>query len=291
MSDIITRNPCINEIPELRSIWKRVFGSVGEEAFFIHYYEPKLCVIAEHDNDPASVGYLVPFGHILNGQESVPCAMIYSVATLPEYRCMGHGTAVVNELIRLARKLGYPAVVLCPIDEKLFGYYGKHANMYDWFYVNEQVFSSALVSSDSVMLTEVTINEYNNQREELLKGITHIKHDFYTLEYQSMLCDELGGGLFRIGDSCAVVESQQDGAVWIKELLLPGGGSDDFTSDPHSIGALTAIANKFPSSKYVVRTPSRIGMGRRFGMIALPDDLQADLSDSTTSPWYGMAFD
>jgi len=268
-----------------------VFGSVGEEAFFLHYYDPKLCVIAEFDNDPASVGYLVPFGRILYGQESVQCAMIYSVATLPEYRGMGYGTAVVNELIKLARKLGYPAVILCPIDDKLFGYYGTRANMCDWFYVNEQVFSSALVSSDSVLLTEVTINEYNIQREKLLEGIIHIEHDFYTLEYQSMLCDELGGGLFRIGDSCAVVEPQQDGAVWIKELLLPGSCTDDFTSDPHSINALAAIAYKFPSSKYVVRTPSRISMGRRFGMIALPEDLKADLSDSITSPWYGMAFD
>jgi len=291
MSEIITRNPSINEIPELRRIWKRVFGSVGEEAFFLHYYDPKLCVITGFDNDPASVGYLVPFGHIQYGQKSIPCAMIYSVATLPEYRGMGHGTAVVNELIRLARKLGYPAVVLCPIYDKLFGYYGKRANMRDWFYVNEQVFNSVQVSSDSVLLTEVTINEYNIQREELLKGITHIKHDFYTFEYQSMLCDELGGGLFRIGESCAVVESQQDGAVWIKELLLPGSGTDDFTSDPHLINALAAIAYKFPACKYVVRRPSRIGLGRRFGMIALSDDLQADLSDSTTSPWYGMAFD
>jgi len=277
-------------MPELRRIWNRVFGGVGEEAFFIHYYNPKLCVIAEFDNDPASVGYLVPFSHILYGQESIPCAMIYSVATLPEFRGMGYGTVVVNELIRLARKLGYPAVALCPVDDKLFGYYGKRANMCDWFYVNEQVFSSVPVSSDPVLLTEVSINEYNIQREELLKGITHIKHDFYTLEYQAMLCNELGGGLFRIGDSCAVVESQQDGAVWIKELLLPGW-TDDFTSDPHSINALAAIAYKFPSSKYVVRTPSRIGAGRRFGMIALSDDLRAKLSDSTTSPWYGMAFD
>jgi len=267
-----------------------VFGSVGEEAFFIHYYEPKLCVIAEHDNDPASVGYLVPFGYIQYRQKSVPCAMIYSVATLPEYRGSGYGTAVVNKLIRQAHKLSYPAVVLCPIDDTLFGYYSKRANMCDWFYVNEQVFSSGQVSSDSVLLTEVTINEYNTQREELLKGITHIKHDLYTFEYQTMLCDELGGGLFRIGDSCAVVESQPDGAVWIKELLFPGG-TDDFTSNPHLINALAAIAHNFPSSKYVVRTPSRIGAGRRFGMISLSDDLLAGLNDSTTSPWYGMAFD
>ena len=97
-----------------------------------------------------------------------------------------------------------------------------------------------------------------------------------------MLCSELGGGLFRFGDACAVVEVQEDSGVWIKELLTSGPDADNFVS---------AIAARFPADEYTVRYPSNPGQGRRFGMLDLQDDIFGNLSKTSPAPWYGMAFD
>jgi len=307
MSGSVLRSPSAGEKPLLYSIWDTVFGSVGKDSFFDCFYNDDLCVLAEFEGTAASVGYLVPTGEILHGSISVPCAMIYSVATLHMYRGMGIGTAVVRELIRVANKLGFPAVVLCPMNDELFGFYSKRTGMRDFFYIGERIadcgqgcepacvdpaglkylkepkdLKEPKEPKDLKELNEVSANEYLRLRENLLAGSVHIKQDIKILEYQIMLCNELGGGLFRFGDSCAAVELQENGGVWIKELLSSGPDADDFVS---------AIAAMFPAHEYTVRFPSNLNEGRRFGMLDLQDDVFGDLSNITPAPWYGMAFD
>jgi len=259
-----------------------VFGSIGKDSFFDCFYSDDLCVLAEFEGVVAAVGYLVPTGEIVHGPISVPCAMIYSVATLPMYRGMGLGTAVVRELIRAARKLGFPAVVLCPMNDELFGFYSMRTDMRDFFYVGERTVKCTQASGDPAYLKEISANEYLRMRENLLDGSVHIKQDTGIFEYQSKLCNELGGGLFRFRNSCAVVELQTDGGVWIKELLASGSESDDIIS---------AIAARFPAHEYTVRFPSNSNGGRRFGMLYLQDDIFGDPCKISPAPWYGMAFD
>jgi len=282
MSGSVLRSPSAGEKPQLYNIWDTVFGSVGKDSFFDCFYNDDLCVLAEFEGAAAAVGYLVPTGGILHGSISVPCAMIYSVATLPMYRGMGIGTAVVRELIRVANKLGFQAVVLCPMNDELFGFYSKRTGMRDFFYIGEKIVDCGQGCGDPADLKEVSANEYLRLRENLLAGSVHIKQDIKILEYQIMLCNELGGGLFRFGDSCAAVELQEDGGVWIKELLTSGPDADDFVS---------AIAARFPAHEYTVRFPSNLNEGRRFGMLDLQEDVFGDLSNITPAPWYGMAFD
>ena len=291
MSACVLRSPSAVEKPQLYNIWDTVFGSIGRDSFFDCFYNEDLCVITEFEGAVAAVGYLIPTGELLHGSISVPCAMIYSVATLPVYRGMGFGTAVVRELIRSANKLGFPAVVLCPTNDDLFGFYSKRTGMSDFFYIGEKVVKRGQAGGDPVglkefkelkELKEVSANEYILLRENLLDGSLHIKQDIKIFEYQFMVSGELGGGLFRFGDSCAVVEVQEDGAVWIKELLTSGTDSDDFVS---------AIAARFPADDYTIRFPSSYDQGRRFGMLDLQDEIFSDLSKITPAPWYGMALD
>ena len=291
MNEIITRNPRADEVPALRDIWKNTFGSIGEESFFRHYYNPEFCIVAEYDNAAATVGYLVPYGEIVCGSETIRSAMIYSVATVPQCRGMGLGTAVVNELIKKAYKSGFPAVVLCPSSDELFDYYSKQTGFRDWFYTDELTLKAVPAVTNNASIIEINATEYNTQREELLKGITHIKHDIYALEYQVLLCNELGGGLFRIDDSCAVVECQPDGVVWIKEFLTPGGLIDDFAESLTAKDMLAAIVCLFPADEYLIRHPARIGKGRRFGMLTLSKELKNEPVFEDSVPWYGMAFD
>jgi len=291
MNCIITRKSRAAEIPELRNIWNDIFGGTGEEAFFRHFYDPELCIIAEAGNSPAAAGYLVPFGEIVHCSEAVPCAMIYSVATRSEYRGLGLGTAVVNGLIDLARELGYPAVVLSPVDDGLFTYYSTRTELTDWFFIQESMIKTASVNSCTTQLEEISIDDYITKREDLLKENVYIKHDFHVLEYQKMLCEESGGGFLRIGDSCAVAERQADGTLWIKELLIPGYAKDEAAPEDITAVIAASISRMFNAAECVVRLPANRGEGRRFGMLAYSGCLFDIKHVGFPAPWYGMAFD
>ena len=283
----------------LQIIWNTVFGDPHEEidAFFSIFPEPGMAVVADTGTGPVAAGYILPTGNLLYHGSIITCAMIYSVATLPEYRNRGYGAAVVRELISLGYARGYKALVLCPSSDSMYEYYSKRSDMRSWFYTSEMSFSSA-PASDKAALIRVAEEEYSNLREHLLAGTPHIAFDKRMLSYQLALAGRSGGGLFRAdapgGVGCAVVEMQTDGGVWIKELLASG-------ADEHCV--LSAIALKYPAAEYTVRTPalSPAPATRRFGMLAISDDTMISdnsefrISDSeffgSALPYYGLAFD
>ena len=324
--EIEIRKPLIGEEDALGYIWKTVFDDGDESAFFNYYYNPELSIIAAHSGIPVSTGYLLPAGNLICGDLTVPCAMIYGVATLPEYRKLGFGTAVVRKLILTAHSAGFPAIVLCPSTNSLFEYYSSRTDFRDWFYIMERKFKKIPQTSTADRLVEVLPNDYNNARKKLLANIPHIEPDMRALSYQSALCQELGGGLFQTdtpgGISCAIVERQRDGALWIKEVLAPVGYEGNM---------LAAIASVFPAEEYIVRTPagrfnsqftthypkftiqnsefripnsefpnSVIGqfcswdcesVVRRFGMLTASDAMLQALLAYNVFPWFGLAFD
>lgn len=320
---ITTRRPRVDEEETLSQIWKIVFNDGDESTFFNHYFAPELCVVATRGDVPVATGYLLPAGNIICDELSVPCAMIYGVATLPEHRNLGFGAAVVGELVSVAHDAGFPAVALCPSNDGLFEYYNSHTEFRDWFYIQEHKFSTIPVTCAVTQLVEILPYEYCRIRKSLLTGIAHIEPDSRALLYQKSLCRELGGDLFRAdtpgGVSCAVVERQSDGSLWIKELLTPDGFETDVTA---------AIASEFPAGEYVVRTPVRLKYPqkavrdlppseryamkparqyntgfhhlcndyatagiRRFGMLSAPDSLLRKLLIRNIPPWFGLAFD
>ena len=318
MNKITIQEPQGDEMPVLRNIWENVFGNVGMDAFFRHYFSPGLSVTAEFEGTPAAMGFLVPFGEIVNGSKPSPCFMIYSVGTLPEYRGKGLGTFVIRKLIARASDFNSPSVVLCPSEDGLFEYYSERTELRDYFYINELVFKTAPYSAKKTLPVEVSISEYKSLRENLLKDITFIRHDLRALEYQAELCKELGGGLYKIENSCAVIERQADGAIWVKELLMPGLTPGDLSSDAYMKDIIASIADKYPTDEYVVRFPSRTGEGRRFGMLTArhgdgsytrqedgssakqgdgsrqetgSSARQGEIKTDGPSPWYGVAFD
>ena len=325
------RNPENSEKGALRHIWKSVFGGTDEDIFFNNYYTPGNCIVAESGGIIAGAGHLLPFGNLVSGNlvsgdrgipgalrdatntlrntpnashstpnasRSIHCAMIYAVATLPEYRSRGLGGAVVRELIAKGQEKGYPAIVLCPSEDSLFGYYSARSGLKDWFYVNESVFDAPMTGSSSIELTAQEPEAYARLRGGLLSGIPHINMDVRALSYQNCLCRHYGGGMYMAaspeGVSCLTVELQPGGEVLVKELLTP------VNSDSGGIisGILSAVASSFPAGKYIVRTPAVNGCSplsgfeaRRFGMLASPEDLISGNYAINPPPWYGFAFD
>ena len=295
MNTINTRAPYANEIPMLQKIWKSGFGDNPDiELFFDHYYSPELCVVACANDYPAGAGYLIPLGDFVCDDKRIPCAYIYSIAVLAEYRGLGLGNAVVRELIDRGHTAGYPLVVLSPADDTLFEYYAARTKLKEWFYINEAITqnpdneSSSSAASDT-RLSEITAEDYAALRARLLNGTPHIEHGPRALEYQQLLCNCYGGGLFKIElngkECCAAVEIESNKQIALKELLAP----DELLS-----GALSALRTRFPSSKYTVRVPIQSMTNktsiRRFAMVAATNaDFLA--CDFATSPWFGPAFD
>jgi len=286
--EIVTRRPRIEEISALRHIWKTVFCSDDDEIFFRFYYNRDMCVVAVREDVPVAAGYLLPVGNILCGEQHIPCAMIYAVATLPEYRRHGYGSEAVRALISASRDAGYPAVVLCPSDDDLFDYYSENTELREWFYTNERSCGISQTGTGFAELSRITSEEYRVLRNSLLAGSTYIESDRRALEYQNLLCEYYGGGLYQIhsngGVSCAVVEKSPDGVILIKELLTPSDCESEVVS---------AIAAAYPAPGYKIMSPvmSDSAVSRRFGMLAVTDELKKEFVTENAFPWYGLAFD
>jgi len=297
MSEVTIRHPHIDEAPVLQEIWYSIFGDIGIDAFFNTFYDPGFCVVTEFKGSITSMGYLLSSGDIKvvqdsnNSEMSLRSAMIYSVGTLPAYRGEGFGSKVVDGLINLAHESDYDAVVLCPSEDSLFEYYSTRTKLRDWFFINEYTFIVPPTGVSPVVPEKISVNDYISMREELLGEIVHIRQESQHFKYQHDLSVELGGGLFRIGDSCAVVERQPNGAVWIKELLIPDICDEGQITDFEFNRSVVSIAQTFPSHVYLVRTPAGTGRGRRFGMIDFLKSGFGDFKKSNVAPWYGMAFD
>jgi len=310
------RHPRSEDIPVLKSIWKSVFEEDDYEVFFQHYFDPEFCFVADGDGDrPAASGYLFPAGRLISDNTSVPCAMIYAVATLPEYRSRGFATAVVTALITTGRAAGFHAIALCPAEDSLFEYYSARTKLQDTFFNMEYKLTAQPASGNLPDLIQTDPEEYGRLRSRLLAGIPHLEPDIRALFYQEELCSRRGGGLFRAdtpqGTSCAIVESYPDDSVLIKELLSPSGDISNI---------FPAIAAAFPAAEYIVRIPAqsagmqnsgpeehgaviikdvpgstepvlRHGIISRFGMLTAPEGIFDALGSQKTAPWLCPAFD
>ncbi|MDR1329789.1 MAG: GNAT family N-acetyltransferase [Oscillospiraceae bacterium] len=261
--DILIREARIRDAPHIKRLWQRVFNDTDEVigAFFEVYIDVRLCVLAQIGGRLAGLGLLLPVGDFVTQQSATQCAMLYALATEPEFRGLGCASLITRELLRVGKKHGFGLIALRPASDALFDFYGKNG-FYETFYCREYtVKASALKKTvqnvPGIALTRASPEEYLARRELLLRGVPHIAFDRRALAFQARLSP--GGGLFFAGDGCAAIEAtgQPGGRVLISELL----GADE--------GAIiAAVADAFPANEYLVRAPVRKAESEitRFGM-------------------------
>lgn len=315
------------DIPRLKALWKTVFGDGDGDIghFFDTWFSPDLTAVVDVGGNPVSAAYILPVGELVlpcrhsggypekdDAAMRYPAAMLYAIATLPEWRGCGYGETVTRTARAQAVKKGYPAVVLKPADEGLAGYYEKHTDFRSFFEAVETEYpvadlpvreyrnfcSSAPETAaerlgSRLTMAPVSPHEYGLIRRSLLGGCAYIDLEERALEYQQYLCKKAGGGLFKLlpdgGDAggavgCASVEPEESGAVHIKELLLISGS---LVPD-----ALSAAARLIEAGRYLVRTPTYNGgkRSRSFAMMA-PFEGCPNVSYVYSAKWYGPAFD
>jgi len=277
---------------QLKALWQTVFGDSDEylENFFCCMYSPGMAIVAEADGKIVSCAFLLDLGDLVDGHgtETGPCSVLYALATYPEYRGRGLGSAVVNGILKLSEKLDFSAAVICPAEPSLFDYYGKNFGYETYFTVSEKtVLRPDAISAKKTELRKINSREYGILREKYLSGRTHIKFNPRTLSYQQSLCTASGGDMYTfIKDgspiACCASEIYED-TMYIKELLFETDHSEDlFVSEIFSV--FSAV------NKIVLRTPELSGTsGRNFAMISAESKkpCKADL----LPPWFGFAFD
>jgi len=314
MKDIVLRSPSANDLDKLKSLWNTVFGSVAMDAFFAELYNSEMCYAVFSENELCAMGYLVEAGELMHKGEAFKTAMIYSVATASAFRGKGYAKAVVDELAAKAFSAGYPVVVLSPSEDSLFEFYEKKCGFSTRFYIYDYDYPKPVItafsgekgeqptlSDSNIELKKISVEDYIKLRTSLLKEHTYIKLTARIFEYQKQICDEVGGGFYLFGDSCAIIEMQDDLSICVKELLSPHDNNNAFIS---------AIAEKYPSDIYTVRTPASSGttttentfirnkhnpsvsiVKRRFGMIKTDKRSPPDIVSGEPLPWYGLALD
>lgn len=273
MNTTVTRRPNSGETDDLRLIWESAFGPGEVKTFFTQMFDPGRCIVAIDGGGPVAAGYLLPGGTLLAHGTSTRCAMIYAVATLPEYRGRGYGASVVRGLVAAGRDSGFPAIVICPSEDSLFEYYSDRTGFREWFFISERRYVSAMTSNYVATSAEVTPDEYCRLRQVFLESTPHVVPDISVVSYQRELSRELGGGLFRfetsVGDACAVVEWQPGGVVFARELLFrgpPAAGGAGYGSGCRDVEAkaIMEIASALQAREIIARTPVWPG-GRHAG--------------------------
>jgi GNAT superfamily N-acetyltransferase len=307
----VTRLAVNEDTPSLKALWKTVFGDDDADIdhFFDTWFSPELTVVidasavmngntsAKGVENLAAAAYIVPVGDLVlpdtHDGKRLKCAMLYAIATLPEYRGHGYGEAVTRAAAKQASKLGYEAAVLKPADDSLFEFYAKRSEFREFFSACEtQLLAAELPLYDPrCILAPVSPIEYRALRRQFLTGCTYIDMDERALSYQLYLCGDSGGGLYAIKNDgnnagCAVIEVIGD-TVSIKELLLD--------AVCRMADAVSTASQLIPAKNYSVRSVPETenpanDQCRRFGMMIPISRYMADLSVQPAK-WYGLAFD
>ena len=119
---MIIKAPKQTDIPALRSLWKDTFGDTDAflEIFFSTAFSTERSLCACIDSE--AVGMLYWFDCTYEGKK---IAYLYAVATHRDYRGRGICHALMDEVHRLLRELGYSGVILVPAKENLFDFYAR----------------------------------------------------------------------------------------------------------------------------------------------------------------------
>ena len=311
------RMPLPHELENLHKIWRSCFSDEDKSLFFSFFYKPELCKVVICDDAPVAMGFLIPVGNLVDSlRQKHPCAFVYALATLPQFRGRGFACGIVEALIREGVSRGYTAIALRPSEDSLFEYYNKNSPFREWFYCAESLFDFTDIgiagsrpkqtgkTPASVELCKISAEKYADLRNDILRehmpnGSCYVEMSAHALRYQEKICKIYGGGLYCAklsggfaggGFAVAAVELHSDNVVTIKELLAP--------ANPVSgkAGIISAISQIFPARQYITRCPvvdfQNSAASKRFAMLAaLPGITDAGPLSQTSAPWCGLAFD
>ena len=221
MADHVIRELREEDLPALTALWARVFGDSEEltGGFFRLLPEMGLGVTALLEGQAVGMAYaLTGLELVQPGQRPRPCGYLYAVAVEESARHLGLGRALSRAALALAEKRGAEVLCTLPAEPSLYGWYREILGLDCALRRKETLLKSA----GALPWAPLDAAEYARRREILLRERPHLRLGLPALEFERLLCESYGGGLYAWGDSLAAAYREGELGL-IRELLCPAG--------------------------------------------------------------------
>lgn len=112
---------------QIKEIWRSTFGDTPAyvDLLFNAYFSENLSQWITLDGKVAACGIGIPYDFVCCNGEKFRGLYLCGLATVPEMRCQGLMTRLLEEMEENARKRGFDATFLIPADEELRNFYAK----------------------------------------------------------------------------------------------------------------------------------------------------------------------
>ena len=280
-----------------KELWKRCFDDSDSyiDFYYANRYKEDETAVLLHDGEILAMLTMVSVRMVIPDNRSFKTAMLYAIATHPNYQNMGLAARLIDFSNQYLRTQKTELSVLAPANRHLFDYYRK-LGYQDGFYIREaRLFRDSLESLPSdqacnCAVSAITPQEYNRRRNKQLNGRFFIAYVDEDIAYQKKLSQLSGLDIYAIDieekQGCLAVERITSDKVLIKEMLLP--------EDLMNV-AIKQIFQQLSAKEYVLRTPSYLGehLGGRirpFGMIRVDSEVDWVITPEDLG-YLGFAFD
>lgn len=277
--------------PYLKQLWKLCFADDDNfiEFYFKNRYSEHKVIVLLSDGIIASMLTIID---ITQNCRLKPhkAAMIYAVATHPDYQKRGFAARLMAFCDDYLIKNEYDLSVLVPAGQSLFGYYNKQGykngfTLRETYLLYENI--NCINNNIHCKMQPVKADDYNKIRNNFLTGTDYIQYNDREIEYQKKLSQFSGADIYsfelKSTVGCIALEIFNN-TLLIKELLIP----DDLLNS-----VLVQIVKQYKYEKYILRTPAFCDTGpgeniKAFGMIK--SFCNSDLYLPSNN-YLGLAFD
>ena len=204
------------DLPKLTDLWQSCFGDEPRQIglFWDSLFERILVFMEE---SAGAMLCALPLHLVDEAGESLPAAYLYAVCTHPDCRGQGLCAGLMAFAEEALRREGFALCCLVPSSASLFSFYEKLG--YENAFYHRQYTLSA--QKQKAKIRAITAEDYRNLRQMQLYG-NFIDYDPWLLNWQQLLCQGSGAGLYRIETDdavcCAAAEIYGQ-TLHIKELL------------------------------------------------------------------------
>lgn len=285
------------ETARQKEIWKLCFGDsdIYIDFYYAHRYKEDETALLLHDGQISAMLTMIPVRMVTSDNRNFQSAMLYAIATHPNYRNRGFASQLMNFSEKYLTANNIDFSILVPAEKHLFDFYRKKGYQ-EGFYIREALFTGAMLDSLSICKTyRCTISssipkEYNDRRNKQLSGRLHLAYADEEIAYQKKLSQQSGADIYAIDieeiQGCAVIERISPDKLLIKEILLP---------EELIAMVIKQIALLLPAREYILRTPAYLGQSlggsiRPFGMIREQREMDIEIRQKDLG-YLGLAFD